>query len=783
MPHASSAPPAPNEPAEDRITWRDVWQAVFFPPQDEHVSILPGIRRAEPAIPQSEPAPIELTDLDTPGVIHYPGSSAAPVEGAGAGRIAVIGIGAVLAVFLVYLAESALSSASGSPAGLLIGMAALIWLGLLMFEIAPPDGGLLCRGPVTTGGGPARPLALIEDRVLNRRLAMGLAALALSAATYFLTAGNRFTTAGIATWMLSIILWLLTVSERDPGAIAAGWSAAIRRARETRPHWSRAAGPILLTLGMMALAAFFRFYRLDAVPNEMTSDHVEKLLDAYRVSQGEHHVFFTNNAGREAIQFYLIPLIARLPGVGMTFLALKLTTALEALALIPLMIVLGREIVDRETGLYAAALLAISWWHTLLGRLGLRIVLTPLIMALILMVLARSIRTGSRRAWIWAGIWLGIGMYAYQALRIAPLVAIAACLASVAGPALRALAASRAGQSDARLLATIALQTAARQGLNLLFAGLIAAVIFVPMLRVWHDYPQDLWNRVINRTTSNEVAINGTVSSVLADNYRKALGMFNVRGDSSWFSAVPGAPLLDRITGGLFILGLLGWMVRLKLRRDPVDAFLIAAGLILLLPSALAVAFPIENPSATRGSGTIPIVFVLAAWPLALIRQRWSMVMGRLPGIAVGAVLIATLIGGAAYLNFHIYFDLYATSYRNSALNPGEVAAAIREQIGPEAPLDGVWLQGWPFWHDYRAIGIEAGDLEFDQAILDVPMLTTYLNSLPERMAARPLVFIVHPQDVESQRILQERFPAGELHYYRSATAGRDFILFVVRSG
>jgi hypothetical protein len=139
-----------------------------------------------------------------------------------------------------------------------------------------------------------------------------------------------------------------------------------------------------------------------------------------------------------------------------------------------------------------------------------------------------------------------------------------------------------------------------RQALNLLCAGLIALAIFVPMLRVWHDYPYDMWQRVINRTTEHEREYQASPASVLAANMGRALLMFNVRGDRSWFTAVPHAPLLDEITGALFMLGVAAWLARLAVRRDPVDTFVILAGLIMLLPSALALAFPKENPHAAR---------------------------------------------------------------------------------------------------------------------------------------------------------------------------------------
>jgi hypothetical protein len=319
-----------------------------------------------------------------------------------------------------------------------------------------------------------------------------------------------------------------------------------------------------------------------------------------------------------------------------------------------------------------------------------------------------------------------------------------------------------------------------RQAANLGLSGLIALSIFVPMLRFWHDSPTEMWNRVINRTTNSEVAIQGSPTQVFVDNYVDALGMFNVSGDAGWISSLPHEPALGVISGALLILGLAAWAFRLRVRRDPSDVFIILAGLVMLLPSALAIAFPGENPSLTRASGTMPIVFVLAAWPLALIRQRWSAVMGQHVGTAMAAVLAAILIGTAAVINYQTYFVEFDLSYRNSALNPSEVADAIREVISPEASLEGVWLQGWPYWHDYRSIGTEAGDITFHNAILDLSMLQNLIVGSPELFTPRPLVFIVHPQDTGSLAFLQETFPDGKAEYHAKDIEKHSFYLFIV---
>ncbi|NDJ53841.1 MAG: hypothetical protein GYB68_12270, partial [Chloroflexi bacterium] len=614
------------------------------------------------------------------------------------------------------------------------------------------------------------------------RVALGSVALLLSILTFTFNADNTFSLPGVLAWLASILLWMICLSERDPLEAAQEAATKLRSFKPADLMPKQFNWPVVLALvSVIALAAFFRLYRLEAVPAEMTSDHVEKLLDAYRVQQGTFNVFFTNNGGREAIQFYLIAAVDSLLGTGINHFTLKLVTVAEALLLIPLVVLLGRELIDRDTGFLAAGLVAVSWWHTLLARLGLRIVLTPLFFTLVLITLIRGMRTASRRPWLWAGFWMGVGVYGYQAMRMVPLVAIAAFLIAVAGPVITALRAGVRTLPDAPQRWEVARRTVLRQSLNLVAAGLVALAIFVPMLRVWRDAPDQLWNRVINRVTENEVSIEGTAAGVFAENYADALRMFNVQGDVAWISAVPNLPTLDVIAGMLLILGVMVWLVRLRLRGDPVDLFFIVAGLIMLLPSALAIAFPIENPSNTRASGLIPIVFMLAAWPLSLMRAQFSRVLSDPYGAIAGWILVAMLIFGSAALSFNIYFQDFDATYQGSALNPSEVADAVREEIGEDAPLDGVFLIGFPFWHDYRAIGIEAGNPEFGNAIFDNAMLDRLLSGMPDMFRSRPLVLIVHPDDELALDRLSSEFPGAEVRFVEGSTPGKDFVLFIVR--
>ncbi|MEW6579557.1 MAG: hypothetical protein AB1435_10215, partial [Chloroflexota bacterium] len=203
---------------------------------------------------------------------------------------------------------------------------------------------------------------------------------------------------GALAWALSVLLWVVVLigGVRLPPAIRRAWS------------WRALVGwPALALIATIALGAAFRLYALDSTPPEMTSDHMEKLLDALKVHDGYYAVFFPNNGGREAFQMYLVALIAGPLGAGFNFTALKLATALEGLLALPALWWMARQVIGTATerdrqlghwvGIALAGLVAISGWHVMLSRLGLRIVLTPLTTALAIGFLARAMHGAQAR--------------------------------------------------------------------------------------------------------------------------------------------------------------------------------------------------------------------------------------------------------------------------------------------------------------------------------------------------------------------------------------------------
>ena len=619
----------------------------------------------------------------------------------------------------------------------------------------------------------AEPLVAVSGRRRHRLLAALAGALCCVLAWRF-TAHNHITFIGLGAWLTSMMLWLYALT---PGAVDLRvWYCGLS-ARLKRVSWRRRETLALALI--LLLAAGLRLGQLDTVMPEMTSDHVEKIRDAWRVNRGELNVFFANNGGREPLQMYAMALLAQLPGLDFNFYTLKLLSALEGIVAVLLLYWTGCVLVGgragRLVGLLTGALVAVGYWHILLSRLGLRIVLTTGVAALLLLFLWRALRHNRRGDFLAAGLVIGLGLYTYQAARMLPLVV-------VTGVALTLLL-----RADGQRLSLLR---------NFAALALIALVAFVPLGGFALEYPQDFWRRTTSRvlgdvpvTTEVEISAGeqlAVLTTRLAENLGDALLMFNWRGDVAWISGAPGKPALDPWTGALFLLGLVVWARRILRKRSVLDLLLPLTLLIMLLPTALALSFPVENPSHTRASGALPAVFLIAALPLAqlsgLLRHQ---LRGRL-GLLCAAGLVLVLLAGALRESHRRYFVENLLAWQQATFpyaTAGQVLAAFVAVT--DAPGN-AFIIAWPHWWDHRAVGIEGGLQEWPNGVVEIEQLPDFLVRATARQGAyrlepeRDLLFFLSPEDEDSVARLQAWFPQGQLQQRHSERARDEFLLYRV---
>jgi MFS family permease len=465
------------------------------------------------------------------------------------------------------------------------------------------------------------------------------------------------------------------------------------------------------------------------------------------------HIFFPRNTGREAIQMYLTVLVSGLFGTGLSFLSLKIGTAICGLATLPYMYLLGREIGNRRVGLLAMLLTGMAFWPNIISRVGLRFPLYPLFVAPVLYYLIRGLRRSARNDFILAGFFLGLGLHGYSPYRIMPILVVVAIG-----------------------LYLIHRQSKGNRSQVVIWLALLALTslfVFLPLLRYWLENPDAFSYRALSRLSGMEQPLPGVWWQILLSNTWNALKSINVTDGDIWVNSVTYRPALDLISAGLFILGLILIFMRYLRQRNWLDLFLILSIPILMLPSILSLAYPAENPAMNRTSGASVTVFIIVALALEGLLAGIQAVMKKGSGKYLAGAVAGILLLVSASQNYDLVFRQYDQQYRMSAWNTSEMGAVIRQFGMTYGSTDNAWIVPYPYWVDTRLPGVWAGIPNRDFAI--------WPENLAETQALPGVkLFIFNVADTEIITPLKEQYPQGTVSRFASKTDNHDFMIFFV---
>jgi hypothetical protein len=612
---------------------------------------------------------------------------------------------------------------------------------------------VLVRAGVTTSPAPRPTDAPFEP--VTRRWLLVFVSLVLAALTYWACANNTFTWLGVLAWVGAVALFMVAMWPRTPPPTL----PRLQKPQTGEGFTIRFRWRTVALIAIIALAAFFLLYRLDQVPPEMTSDHIEKLLDIYDLSHGVRPIYFERNTGREPFQFYWAFTVMRVFNTGITFYGLKLANALIGIITIYGIYLLGRELAGEDVGLLAAFFASVMQWAESITRIGLRFPYAAIAATFALWALLRALRTGRRADYLVAGLIFGAGFYGYTAYRVMPMVIVVLVLFKLLTER------PRSWPAWSQLV------------LNLTVFTWIAVIVFVPLGRYWHDSPEMFWHRSTTRIEGDYGITAHNIGGTLANNTLRALGMFNVVGDTVWANTLPNKPTLDEVGGVFLILGVMAALHRLFRRRDWPLLMAILSGIILLLPSILSLAFPGENPSVVRTAGAIPVVAVLVGLGLYGVTRAAKELGGTRWGVWLAVPLLALILTATTAINYQRYFVSYYHSYQLSSQNSSEMADAMRGFIATGGDLNHIVIHAWPYWVDTRALALLMGkpDWQNTNVVLD---RVTDLERLRDDPA--PQMYLLHPSDVKGLQVLQETFAQGYAVRRPSRIPGHDFVLFLV---
>ena len=570
----------------------------------------------------------------------------------------------------------------------------------------------------------------------------------------FLTLGrNLFTPLNVTLWVLAISLftWAFWQLREDQPPF---WPRVKEFFR--RDSWQLIVTRwTLLALAVIGIVFFFRVYNIGGVPAEPFSDHAEKLLDVFDVSQGHIHIFFPRNTGREAIQMYLTLVVSWVFGTGLSFLSLKIGTVFCGLATLPYLYLLGKEFGGKRIGLIAVFFAGIAYWPNVISRVGLRFPLYPLFAAPTLYYLLRGLRTRRLNDLIISGLFLGLGLHGYSPFRIMPLVVVAAVGLYVLH------AQSKGNRKQAVIWLSI--------------LALISLMVFLPLARFWLDNPLTFDYRALTRFGSIGSPLPAPAWQIFLANTWNSLGMFNWDNGGIWVHSVPNRPALDVVSAALFLIGVVLVLARYIREHHWQDLFLLLSIPLLQLPSILSLAFPGENPSLNRPAGAILPVFLIVAVAMDGLLKAIQAHRSRLAGTVLVWVVALSLAGLSAYQNYDLVFNQYATEFRQGSWNTSEIADVVRHFGQAYGTVEDAWVVPYPYWVDTRLVGVWLGLPNKDFALWPQDFNTTL-----DIQGAKE--FILKPEDTADVELLRQLYPQGVLSTFHSAleNAGKDFLIFFV---
>ncbi|MEI7845389.1 MAG: glycosyltransferase family 39 protein [Chloroflexota bacterium] len=573
----------------------------------------------------------------------------------------------------------------------------------------------------------------------------------LTMSAFIAFSDNTFTTLNVSIWLAALAMFLRSLWL--PETTAPGQPSAFKKITNffRQDAWgvSITRWAVLLVV-VTAAILFFRFYRLDGIPGEPFSDHAEKLLDVYDITQGQTHIFFPRNTGREFIQFYWTALIASLLGTGLSFISLKIGTVLIGLFTLPYVYLIGQEVGGKRVALFALILAGTSYWLNTISRIGLRFPLYPALAAPALYYLIRGLRRQHRNDFILSGLFLGLGLHGYSPYRFVPFVVLL-------GVGLYLLHKQSQGSRKQTLV-------------MLSILVLASFLVFLPLLRYALENPEMFSYRALTRLTGEEQSLSAPVWQIFMNNTFRAMTMFNYDDGEIWVHSVTHRPALDIVSAVLFALGYIILLLRYIRKRDWLDLFIFLSIPMLLMPSILSLAFPNENPSLNRTGGAAVMVFVVAALALD---GFYTTLRSKKAGYKWAPVLVTILILLSSLQNYNLVFDQFSQQFMQGAWNTSDMGKVIRSFVTAGNSPDNAFVVPYPYWVDTRLVGIQAGYPIKDFAVWRDDLSKT------QTLAGNKL-FIVKEEDQDTLTVLKQMYPSGMLGHFVNQFEGKNFWIYTV---
>jgi len=394
----------------------------------------------------------------------------------------------------------------------------------------------------------------------------------------------------------------------------------------------------LLLFLVLAVAIFFRFYKIDSLPGGLFPDEAANGEDALSILSGDTRAFYERGLGREALYFYLLAISIKLFGIGVW--QIHIVSALIGLSTVLATYLLAKELFNNRVAFFAGIFLATSYWHTTLSRTGFRAILLPLFSSLffyfILVCYKAKIKKNRFIFAGLAGVSLALGLYTYPSFRF---MSVIMALMGVA-------------------LLIFRRRTVLKNWKEISIGLLFFAIVITPLALYFMRQPDMFFGRASYVSIFNPDINKGDFTGTLFDVLRKTILMFFTKGDLNWRHNVSGMSMINPFRSLLFVLGFAHSLY--KIIKGRLEHLLLVVWFPIMLLPALLTAEGI--PHGLRAIGVLPVIFYFPAVILdKIIKKIQAQFPNEYAKKSLQATLIAILFLSAAY-NFYLYFGISAQS-------------------------------------------------------------------------------------------------------------------------
>ena len=372
---------------------------------------------------------------------------------------------------------------------------------------------------------------------------------------------------------------------------------------------------ILPLLILLLTAFFFRFHRLNEVPPGMTHDEAAV---GFFVKQIANHTGFVIDApyGYANEPFTKYSALLLMYGIGQTEWALRAHQAFWGVLLVVMTLKWGSVAFNRNVGVAASAFVAVSFWATMTSRFALNSnpVAALFTGAMWLLWVALFKEKVKRRplAWIGFALLLAASLVTYEASRGAWLAL------------------------PVFVVYLFAINRRER------LPQFIIALVLGTSLALPHLLNPAAWGRTGTLSVTLNEALKGNVMP-LFNNVLEAFGTLFIKGDPFVVYNIPNRPVLDWVSGLLFIFGVLICLWRWKNPSHFFAVLWFGAG---FAPAAAIGAFTMMLHAITAQA----VVMVIVALSASEIVRR----------IKYGGWAFVGLVAFTAFVNFNDYFYKWA---------------------------------------------------------------------------------------------------------------------------